>query len=147
MCLIHISSLWNLFNNPSGKLEKSWNVSQRIIFLLPKETHKYLIEPVSETKHIKESLMKRFGRFSSKISISKKNALRNLYNNVRPDCQSMTGYNLRRIMVHNDINPNECKCQSQPYYPVPESEAWRINFGKRISQHQFRTSTLEQLLE
>ena len=48
------SSLWNLFNNASEKLEKSWNVSQRLIFSLPRETHKYLIEPVSETKHIKQ---------------------------------------------------------------------------------------------
>ena len=33
------SSLWNLFNNASGKLEKSWNVSQRLTFSLPIETH------------------------------------------------------------------------------------------------------------
>ena len=32
------SSLWYLFNNASGKLEKSWNVSQRLILLLPRET-------------------------------------------------------------------------------------------------------------
>ena len=109
------SSLWNLFNNASGKLEKSWNVSQRLIFSLPRETHKYLIEPVSETKHMKQSLMKRFGRFSNMISGSKKNALRNVYNNVSQDCQSTTGYNLRRIMLHNHTTPNEGKHKDQPY--------------------------------
>ena len=39
------SSMWKLFNNA-----------------------KNLVEPISETKHIKESLMKRFGSFSNKIS-------------------------------------------------------------------------------
>ena len=34
------SSLWNLFNKATEKLEKTWNVSQRIMFALPRETHK-----------------------------------------------------------------------------------------------------------
>ena len=76
--------------------------------------------------------MKRFGRFSNMISVSKKNALRNLYNNVSHDCQSTTGYNLRRIMLHNDIIPNEGKHKDQPYYAVPPSETWRINFVKEL---------------
>ena len=90
--------------------------------------------------------MKRFGRFSNMIPVSKTNALRNLYNNVSQDCQSTTGYNLRRIMLHNDITPNEGKHKDQPYYAVPPSERWKLR--KRISEHKFWTSPpLEQLLE
>ena len=37
------SSLWNLFNTASERLEKSWNVSQRIMFALPRETHRYQV--------------------------------------------------------------------------------------------------------
>ena len=127
------SSLWNLFNNASEKLEKSWNVSQRLIFSLPRETHKYLIEPVSETQHIKQSLMKRFSRFSNMISGSKKNAMLNLYNNVSQDCQSTTGYNLRRIMLHSDLTHNKGKYKDQPpYYAVPPNQTWRINLVKEL---------------
>ena len=127
------SSLWNLFNNASEKLEKSWNVSQRLIFSLPRETHKYLIEPVSETQHIKQSLMKRFSRFSNMISGSKKNAMRNLYNNVSQDCQSTTGYNLRRIMLHSDLTHNKGKYKDQPpYYAAPPNQTWRINLVKEL---------------
>ena len=59
------SSLWNLFNKAIEKLGKTWNVSQRIMFASPRETHKYLIEPLSKTRHIKLSLMRRYIRKES----------------------------------------------------------------------------------
>ena len=72
------SSLWNLFNKATEMLEKSCNVSHRIMFSLPRETHIYLIEPISKTKHIKISLMKRYIRFSEMLATSEKKAVRNL---------------------------------------------------------------------
>ena len=72
------------------------------MFALPEETHKYLTEPISKTRHIKISLMKRYIRFSKMLATSEKKAVWNLYNNVRKDCQSNTGYNLRKIKLHND---------------------------------------------
>ena len=44
--------LWDLFGRDFEKLEKSWNVSQRIMLDLPRKTHRYFIEPLSDTKHI-----------------------------------------------------------------------------------------------
>ena len=38
------SSLWNLFSNEAEMLEKTWNVSIRQMFNLPRETHKFFIE-------------------------------------------------------------------------------------------------------
>ena len=64
------SSLWNLFNKATEMLEKSWNVSHRIMFALPRETHKYLLEPISKPKHIEISLMKRYIRFSELLATS-----------------------------------------------------------------------------
>ena len=45
------SPLWNLFGFEAQKLEKTWNVSIRQMFDLPRETHRYLVEPVSEYPH------------------------------------------------------------------------------------------------
>ena len=53
------SRLWNLFNNASEKLEKTWNVSQGIMFSLPREAHRYFTEPLSG-QHLKSLLINRF---------------------------------------------------------------------------------------
>ena len=44
--------LWDLFCRDFEKIEKSYNTSVRKMLNIPRETHKYLIEPLSETKHI-----------------------------------------------------------------------------------------------
>ena len=84
------SSLWNVFNKATEMLEKSWNVSQRIMFALPRETHKYLIEPIRKTRHIKISAMKSYIRFSKMVSTSEKKDARDCFNSTRKDCQQGT---------------------------------------------------------
>ena len=73
------SQLWNLFGKEAKMLENSWNISIRKMFDLPREAHRYLIEPLSETQHIKSVLMKRFLSFCQQIKQSSKNALRNVF--------------------------------------------------------------------
>ena len=128
------SSIWNLFNSASQKLEKSWNVSVRTMLSLPRETHKYLIEPLSETKHIKISLMKRYLRFCNMLSESKKNALKNLYYDIKQDCRSTTGYNLRKIMLMNDEWNGDF---AQIYYPLPDLESWRVPLIQELLDIKF----------
>ena len=124
------SSVWNIFSNASERLEKTWNVSQRIMLSIPRETHKYLIEPLSETRHIKVSLMKRYLRFTEMLSESRKNGMRNLYNAIRNDCQSITGYNLRNILLRNgDLKLDFLKT---PFYNLPANESWRVPLMREI---------------
>ena len=41
------SALWDLFGIEALRLEKSWNVSQRIMLGIPRNSHRYFIEPLS----------------------------------------------------------------------------------------------------
>lgn len=69
-CTIQVlygAPLWSLFDRDFEKLEKSWNVSLRIMLHLPKETHRFFIEPLSKTRHIVKSIKSRFTSFLSKI--------------------------------------------------------------------------------
>ena len=66
------SVLWNLSSKEVLSLEKSWNVSLRRMFELPRETNCYLIEGVSEQDHVKTLLAKRFLNFVQAIRTSKK---------------------------------------------------------------------------
>ena len=71
----------------------------RKMMKLDRCSHRYLIEPLSKTRHIKFSLMKRFINFTHKIVESPKTPLKTLYNCVKNDCRSVTGNNLRNIML------------------------------------------------
>ena len=57
------SQLWDLFSTEANRLEKTWNISQRIMLDIPRNTHRFFIEPLTETQHIKFSLLKRFVTF------------------------------------------------------------------------------------
>ena len=102
------------------------------MFALPRETHIYLIQPISKTRYTKISLMKRYIRCSEMLTTSEKKAVRNLYNNVRKESQSNTWYNLRKIMLHNaDLVDDFTKI---PYYKLPDHESWRIQIIQDISE-------------
>ena len=68
--------LWDMFSKTFKKLEKTWNVSVRIMLSLPRKTHRYLIEPLSGKSHIVKSLWKRFLNFVNSIMNGEKKVLR-----------------------------------------------------------------------
>ena len=56
---------------------------------------------------------------------------KNLFNSVS-NCQSNTGYNLRKIMLHNtDLVDDFTKI---PYYILPDRVSWRIPIIREISE-------------
>ena len=52
----HGSPLWDMSSRNFTMLEKTWNVSQRIMLSIPRASHRYLIEPLSKRPHIIKSL-------------------------------------------------------------------------------------------
>ena len=93
------SSLWDLFGSEAVRLEKTWNISQRMMLKLPRNSHQYFVEPPSQTPHIKFSLCKRFLKFVESIACSKKQSIKNLLKHVKYDCRTNTGSNLRNMML------------------------------------------------
>ena len=129
------SVLWNLSSQEVGQLEKSWNVSMRIMFNLPRETHCYLIEEVSEQLHVKTILVRRFLNFIQAVRSSKKKALRDLLKVVELDTQSVTGRNLRNILIQTDVHDvRKLKASDYKvkYRTVPSNEEYRVEFIKEL---------------
>ena len=50
------SGLWDLYSNEVDRIYKSWNVSVRFAFDVPRTTHRYMIEPMSGSPHPKTML-------------------------------------------------------------------------------------------
>ena len=98
---------------------------------LPRNCHRFLIEPVSESKHIKKIFVKRFLSFTGQIEKSNKIALKNVYKIVKHDCRSVTGSNLRNIMLLVDKTSIDSLCPEDNslirYAEIPEDQRYRVN--------------------
>ena len=123
--------LWDLFDRDLEKLEKSWNTSQRIMLSLPRTTHRYFIEPLSETPHIIKSIKKRFLGFLTKIKKSKKEILRSVLRTIKNDCRSTTGRNLRKLKLEGNES-NQHKIYDTPYVDIPKDDGWKIPMAREI---------------
>ena len=135
------SVLWNLFSVESLRLEKSWNISLRKMLHLPYNSHRYFMEPISNTRHILTSLYSRFVKFVEKLKLSKKTALQTMLNNTMYDCQSNTGRILRRIMLKigkNSVNNiSTSDIHNIVYNEIPNGSEWTIGLVKEIISGQF----------
>ena len=94
------SQLRDLFSAEANRLENTWNISQRIMLGIHRNTHRLFIEPLTETQHIKFSLLKRFVNFVNSIESSTKHVLRNMLEIVKHDLLKTSGlreaYNKQR---------------------------------------------------
>ena len=130
------SSLWDLFNKETRKVENSWSVSFRKIYNLPRNTHRYLVEPISEIPHAKTTLIKNFLGLIDQIQKTHKTVARNLLETIKLDVRSTTGSNLREIMhllnkdSINDLSKSDVN--TLVFSPVPKNEEWRIGFLKEL---------------
>ena len=69
---------------------------------IPRETHYYLIEPLSGQFHMRSLVTSRFLGFISRIRKSKKDSLRSMLKTIEYDTRSVTGRNLRKILLQAD---------------------------------------------
>ena len=129
------SVLWNLGSKEVNRLEKSWNVAIRRVFNLPRESHCYLIEGVSDDPHVRTVLTRRFLSFIQSIRSSKKTALREVLRLVEYDTRSVTGRNLRNILLKTNqddvrnLKPSDYRAK---YRDIPENEEYTVGLIKEI---------------
>ena len=152
------SVLWNLASKEAVSLEKSWNVSIRMMFNLPRESHCYLIEAISNQDHVRTLLARRFLSFIHTIRTSKKKVLRHLLRVVEFDTQSVTGRNLRSIILQTAVQdirklrPDDVKVK---YSDVPRNEKYRVAFineiidvkNNQLEVNGFNDDEIEEILQ
>ena len=143
------SQLWDLFTREAARLEKTWNTSVRMMLDVPRNTHRFFIEPLSEMQHIIFSLMKRFVNFVRSITSSKKCVLRNMLEIVERDCRSTTGRNLRKIMLllikTNIKNISKDDLTKLQYHPANPGDEWKIQLAKELTKVKNNELIVENL--
>ena len=91
------SSLYSIFSQDTVWLEASYNRSIKIMMDLPMATHRYLIEPLSDRKHLRKVFVKRFFTMIQSIIKSTKPILKMILSAIKYGARSVTGRNPRSI--------------------------------------------------
>ena len=104
---------------------------------IPRETHCYLIEPLSGQFHMRSLVSSRFLGFISRIRTSKKDSLRSMLKTIEYDTRSVTGRNLRKILLQVD--------ESDIKNLIPKHGI--IEYKKTCEGDEYRADFLNNLLE
>ena len=117
------------------------------MYNLPRNTHRYFVEPISETPHAKTTMIKNFLNFIEQIQKTRKTVARHLLENIKYDVRSTTGSNLRKIMhllqkdSIDDISKSDVN--NIVFSPIPKNEEWRIGFLKELLDIRSKDVSLE----
>ena len=133
----HGSCLWDLFSADCDHLYRAWNVAVRLAWNVPNTTHRYLIEPLSETLHPKVMLSSRYVSFVKSLSSSPKYVIRVLASLCIGDLRTVLGRTLQRLAA-------ECKCDISSlspviikkhvkYFSLPRQEEWRVPILRELT--------------
>ena len=132
------SSIWDLFSQEAKMLENTWNVSIRRMSELPYATHRYLVEPVSGHLLLKKLLIKRLLSFIKQIRKSEKIRPKQLLNIIQNDSCSITGSNIRRILIVTKKVNLEDICDKDieeiETDAIEEENLWRVELIKEITK-------------
>ena len=117
--LSHMLTITRFFE--AKKVENSWNIFIRKAFDLPFNSHRYLIEAISNHPHLKRILILRFMSFLKQIQKSSKSIPKQLLNLIWKDTRSITGSNIRGIRSNwapfNEISRKTI--QDIDYHSIP----------------------------
>ena len=124
------SSIWRFEGEEAHHLFSSWNKNIKMIYDLPWATHRWVLEEITGTS-LKDMLFSRFFKFLNAIKKSKKPALKFLLSVSMADVRSLTGSNLRSILVNTGVQvlPGVTLAgavKKHTLCKVPDVEKWKI---------------------
>ena len=104
------------------------------MFNLSWATHRSFIEPLTGVQHVSRLLVKKYVSFIEKIKKSEKKSLKLLFNLAKNDVRTVTGHNLRTIMLlvgKNTIQDIDNRIDFD-YQKLDEHEKWKINLAEEL---------------
>ena len=149
------SSVWNLYSSNCENLYNSWNVCMRKVFTLDRCTHRGLIEPLSDTLHLKTVLLSRLKTFYATLVNSGKFELRFLDKINVQDNRTVMGMTLSNIAFEcgvklEDLTTHIMKFK-MGYMTINLNEYWQENLAIDLmscrTNHTFIDGFTKDVLE
>ena len=124
------SSFWKLESMEAKHLYSAWDKNIKVMYDLPWATHRWILEEITG-KNLKLMLLRRFLKFVNAILKTSKPFLKFLLRTVSKDVRSVTGSNLRSIMVNNGVHAVPGVTQASAIrlrglQEVPAGEEWKV---------------------
>ena len=128
------SNVWDLFGDAAQKLFVSWNVLIRSSYNLPFATHRYILQNIINSPHIRILLMRRFVKFYYQLKNCPKPEITNLLNLQKCDFRSTFGRNCQLLCRELNVENMENIILRNISMPIktPHSEEWRLPFLKEL---------------
>ena len=125
------SPLWDFDSPYFSQLCNSWNVNMRIMYEIPRNTHCWMVEELSDCKHARTMIFSRYVKFIGSLANNKRPSIRALFKTISKSVLSVTGSNIRHIMMNTHVSiiagttkPEAIK--NHRAYKTPAQEKWRI---------------------
>ena len=124
------SPTWDMYSTSCEKLFKSWNVTMRNVLAVDRQTHRYLVELLSNQQHPKVMLATRLVRFYRAQLDSPKFRVRFLVRLAENDMRTVLGRSLDSIAkeCNHDVEtltPYLVKSKLR-YAAVPIGQEWKL---------------------
>ena len=124
------SALWNFTSKYFTQLCNSWNVNARVMFDIPQNSHCWIVEELSEC-HARQMIFARYINFIGALANNKRASIRALFRTVSTSVQSVTGSNIRCILLESNvpIYPGISKStilRDHKIYTMPAADYWKI---------------------
>ena len=122
------SNLLDLFCDKTNKIFMSWNTAIRILFNIPRQTHRYFIS-ISESIHVTTMLCSRFVSFCDSLCKSPRLSIRLFYNLSLNDHRTVLSKKILDISRECNVERlflNKSNVKSVMKYADSPDNAWRI---------------------
>ena len=144
------SSCWSFNSERFNQMVNSFNVNVKVICGLPYSCHSWLVEELCGHRHARQLIYCRFIKFVNSLVDHKKDCIRSLFNMVVGDVRSLSGGNLRRVILDTGVLASPGKTShsdlhNYKVYPVPAGHEWKI--GVLRSLLEIRSENWEILFD
>ena len=134
-CHFSGSQVWDLFSPGAASFEGTYNRSIKVMNDLPYGTHRNLVGHLAGG-HMRMKLIRNYLGFIKRVRESPKYVLRQLYDLASCDVRTVTGSNLRNILMLTnqlqvgDLDPSVV--DNIQYNTIEENEMWKIGLVKEL---------------
>ena len=131
------SVLWDFTSNNFRLLINSWSVSTRHMWNLPRESHRYFIEPLGGP-HAKTMIYTRFLKFIQTINTKcQKKSAKYLLQIIKGNTNSVTGRNLRQISDEmNNYNIMKMEIlelkEEMNFEKISDDNKWKVDIIREL---------------
>ena len=124
------SSIWKFESEEASHLFSSWNKNIKLVYDLPWATRRWILEEITGS-NLKIMLYTRFIKFVNAIKKSNKPFVKFLLSVAASDVRSLTGSNLRSILVNTGVQvlpgvTQAAAVKNHTLCKVPDGEEWKV---------------------